>query len=325
MSNCRYLALLPFLVTSMAFSQPQPGRAGKMQGQKALENGTFHAQLNGARIHYEVHGKGPVLMVLPNAWGINVAPLRTFYRPLESKLTLVYFDPRGMGASDPVKSDSDMSAATVRRDFDALREHLELRQVNAIGWSNGAMNLLLLASEKPETIAKAVFLHGTASFTEEDNKAMGAAHPEVMKAYQRLGEELKQKELSDQQKNARLRGVWLNEYVSIAAANPVATRPKVEQLLKDCPLSWRHFVSSLNEWPKFDARDRLPQISAPSLILAGAEDSIPLGKAEEMKRGIRGSKLVVFRNSGHFSPIEEPAAFQNEVLSWLGVGKQDKR
>ena len=315
MLKLRHLALVPLLV---AFTGSSPN-------EKALKNGTFSAQLNGARIHYEVHGTGPALMVLPNAWGINIAPLRGFYRPLESKLTLVYFDPRGMGASDPVKVDTDMSAKTVRADFDALREHLGLSQVNAIGWSNGAMNLLLLASEKPETITRAVFLHGTASFTEEDNKAQTAAHPDIMKAYQRLGEEMKQKALTDQEKNARLREVWLKEYVSIATANPAATRPKVRQLLRDCPLSWRHFTYSLGEWPTFDARDRLPRISAPSLILAGAKDSIPVAKAEEMKRGIRNSKLVVFENSGHFSPIEEPAAFQREVLTWLGVQKTENR
>ncbi len=311
------LALLPIVLMFMALHQDQ--ETGKMNEQKTLKNGTFMAQLNGARIHYEVHGKGPVLMVLPNAWGINIAPLRAFYQPLESNVTLVYFDPRGMGRSDPVKVDTDMSAATVRKDFDALRQHLGLSKVNAIGWSNGAMNLVVLASEKPETIAKAVFLHGIASFTEEDSKAANVAHPELTKAYQRVGEALKQKELTDQQKNERLREVWLNEYVSASTANPAATRPKVKQFLEDCPLSWRHFVYSQSEWPKFDTRDRLARISAPSLILAGAKDSIPMAKAEEMKRGIPNSKLVVFANSGHFAPIEEPAAFQREVLTWLGA------
>lgn len=320
MRSWSHLALLLVVFTFAVFCQSAQTR--RINEEKTLRNGTFTAPLNGARIHYEVHGTGPVMMVLPNAWGINIAPLRTFYRTLESELTLVYFDPRGMGASDPVRVDSDMSAVTVRRDFEALREHLGLRKVNAIGWSNGAMNLLLLASEKPETIAKAIFLHGGASFTEEDRKAMSAAHPEVMKAYQRLGEEMQQKGLTDQQKNERLRQVWLNEYVSISTANPAETRPKVRQLLKDCPLSWRHFAYSLREWVSFDARDRLQRISAPSLILAGAKDSIPLAKAEELKRGIPNSRLVIFATSGHFSPIEEPAAFRREVLSWLAAQSQ---
>ena len=139
------------------------------QPEAALENGSFKASLNGFGIHYEVHGEGPVLMVLSNSWGINIAALRVLFRDLENDLTLVYFDPRGMGESDPIREESDMGLAAVRADFDALRNHLGLETVNALGWSNGAINLVVLASEKPETLSSAIFLHGAAAFTDEDN------------------------------------------------------------------------------------------------------------------------------------------------------------
>jgi len=312
-SRLALLPILSLLVSFMACSREERAM------QKILENGSFIARLNDAKIHYEVHGHGPVLMVLPNSWGVNIAPLRAFYRPLESRLTMVYFDPRGMGTSEPIRVDADMGTATVRRDFDALRKHLGLFRVNAIGWSNGAMNLILLASDNPETVERAIFLHGTASVTDDDNNAFVQEHPEMMKAYLRFNEDMKQKSLSDQDKNARLRELWLGEYLSILTADPVALRPKVAEVFKECPFSWRHLLYSDQEWPKFDARDRLSRISAASLIIAGAKDSIPVAKAEEMKRGIKNSKLVVLQKSGHFSPIEEPAAFQNEVLSWLGA------
>jgi len=318
MCRCRPLALLGILAILVTFVAWTPT---DQPAQKNPENGSFTAPLQGAKIHYEVHGRGPVLMVLPNSWGITIAPLRAFYRPLESKLTVVYFDPRGMGSSEPVHVDADRSTATVRRDFDDLRQHLGLPRVNAIGWSNGAMNLILLASEKPETIEKAVFLHGTASVNDDDNKAIGRAHPDLMKAFQQFNQDMKSASLTDQEKNSRLRGLWLNEYLSVLAADPVVLRPKVTEAFKDCPFSWRHLVYSQQEWPKFDATAQLPLISAPSLIIAGVKDSIPVAKAEEMKRGIKNSKLVVFEHSGHFSPLEEPAAFQNEVLSWLGVSQ----
>lgn len=98
-----------------------------------LKNGSFTAELDGVRIHYEVHGRGPVLMTLPNSWGLSLDGLRALYRPLEDRLTMVYFDPRGMGESGPIRQDSDMSLATVRADFDALRRALRLGPVNVIG------------------------------------------------------------------------------------------------------------------------------------------------------------------------------------------------
>ncbi len=112
-------------------AKPAPTPAG------ALANGAFTAELNGFRIHYEVHGQGPVLMTVPNSWGLSHQALRAMYRPLEEKLTLVYFDPRGMGASGPVREDADRGMEAVRADFQALREHLKLQRVGAIGWSTG--------------------------------------------------------------------------------------------------------------------------------------------------------------------------------------------
>jgi pimeloyl-ACP methyl ester carboxylesterase len=129
-----------FALAQNAEAAPAPRR---------LANGSFTADVNGHSIHYEVHGKGPVLMTLPNSWGLTLQALRAMYRPLERRLTLVYFDPRGMGGSGPARTDADRGMAAVREDFDALRRHLRLEKVNAIGWSNGAMNLLLLASERP--------------------------------------------------------------------------------------------------------------------------------------------------------------------------------
>ena len=58
-----------------------------------------------------------------------------------------------------------------------------LDRVNAIGWSNGATSLILLASERPEFFSTAIFLHGNASFLPEDAEAMGARSPELFEAF----------------------------------------------------------------------------------------------------------------------------------------------
>ncbi|HYN03208.1 MAG TPA: alpha/beta hydrolase, partial [Vicinamibacteria bacterium] len=107
---------------------PEAKRSASVTG--GLANGSFTAELNGFRIHYEVHGQGPVLMALTNSWGLSLEALRAMYRPLEEKLTLVYFDPRGMGGSGPVRDESDRGLAAVRADFQALRAHLKLEKVN---------------------------------------------------------------------------------------------------------------------------------------------------------------------------------------------------
>ncbi len=80
-------------------NEPAPAAAAA----EGLENGSFSAELNSFKIHYEVHGQGPVVMTVPNSWGLSLKGLRVLYEPLERYVTMVYFDPRGMGGigSDP--------------------------------------------------------------------------------------------------------------------------------------------------------------------------------------------------------------------------------
>jgi len=83
-----------------------------------------------------------VCFALPNSWGLSHNGLRILYRPLEEHLTMVYFDPRGMGQSADIQNDEGMLMATIRKDLDGLRAHLGLGKINIIGWSNGGMNPL---------------------------------------------------------------------------------------------------------------------------------------------------------------------------------------
>ena len=84
---------------------------GSVEQPAQIQHGAFFVELNGFKIHYEVHGAGPVLTTLPNSWGINAATLRNLYRELEDSLTMVYFDPRGMGESGEIREESDMGLA----------------------------------------------------------------------------------------------------------------------------------------------------------------------------------------------------------------------
>ncbi len=170
--------LAPF-ASIVACSSERPPAPG-------LENGSFTAEVAGRTVHYEVHGSGPVLMTVPNSWGVTLEALREMYRPLEDHVTMVYFDPRGMGESGPVREDSDLGPDAVREDFESLRKHLGLEKVNAIGWSNGATNLIALAAENPDVLEAAVFLHGNASYLPEDETSIVERYPDLIEAFVRV-------------------------------------------------------------------------------------------------------------------------------------------
>jgi pimeloyl-ACP methyl ester carboxylesterase len=76
-----------------------------------------------------------------------------------------------------------------------------------------------------------------------------------------------------------------------------------------------HSMLTRDEW--FDTR--LSQASAPALVVSGREDRlIPLAMGEEIARRLRGSKLVVFDECGHLTPVEKPAEFAQAVTEFLG-------
>jgi len=284
------------------------------------KNGSFDARLDGRKVHYEVHGQGPVLMALTNSWGLTLDALRGMYRPLEEKLTLVYFDPRGMGKSGPASTDEDRGMAAVRADFDALRRHLGLDKVNAIGWSNGAMNLLLLAEEKPEIFSSVILVHGVASYGPEDGKAFAERHPDMTARFVAFQKELADPALTDGERTARQRRMWMDEYFPFLLADPASSKAKFEEAFRGQPFSNPHTRQTNRESEGFDARAGLRKITAPTLVIAGAKDAAPPEKVKEIADGIPGAVFQVFAKSGHFAPLEEPEAFRQAVFAFLKVG-----
>ncbi len=290
------------------------------EGRGPLENGSFTAELNGHRIHYEVHGSGPVLMTVPNSWGLSLEGLRGMYEPLEAYLTMVYFDPRGMGGSGPVTEPHDMSMEAVRSDFQALREHLGLEKVHAIGWSNGASNLILLASERPETLESAIFVHGAAKFDEEDWAEMSARYPALIKDWEKFEASLAADELSEEERTARTKAFWLERYFPEAMARPEVSIPAMRAAFDPAEFSRAHVDFTNAEYPTFDTTDLLPDIPVRSLVIAGEADIMPPEKVRALADGLPDAEFVVLRSSGHFGPIEEPDRFREVVLRFLGVG-----
>jgi len=305
-----------FVLASCVPTDVPPAEKPMQQGS---ENRPFTAQLNGFDIHYEIHGQGPVLMVLPNSWGLSLEGFRGIFKPLEEKLTMVYFDPRGMGESSEIQQESDMGMAAVRADFQALREHLGLVSANAIGWSNGASNLIMLAAERPETIDAAIFVHGAASFTEEDMAAYASQYPEMIDTWMAFMQEMQNPDLTDDDRTQRMRAMWLEEWFPLSFADQAVAPATLDRIFGDAEFSWAHGDYSQREHPTFDARDQLPLITARCLVITGAHDTMPVSKGEELAAGIPDADFVLFESSGHYAPAEEPEAFTNLVFKFLGV------
>lgn len=67
-----------------------------------------------------------------------------------------------------------------------------------------------------------------------------------------------------------------------------------------------------------DYRPLLPQIRCPTLVVVGEADAItPPPMAEEMARGIPGTRLEVVKESGHLTTLEQPETTTALLRDWL--------
>lgn len=70
--------------------------------------------------------------------------------------------------------------------------------------------------------------------------------------------------------------------------------------------------------PTHDVRDRLAEITCPTLVVQGELDQeTPLAYAQMLASGIRGARLEVIPGVGHYTPAEDPVAFNRVVRTFL--------
>jgi pimeloyl-ACP methyl ester carboxylesterase len=71
-------------------------------------------------------------------------------------------------------------------------------------------------------------------------------------------------------------------------------------------------------FPAFDLRPLHPLITAPTLVITGAEDFIcgPVC-AEEMAGGIPGASKTILGDAGHMVFVEQPEAFRSAVQDFV--------
>ena len=289
--------------------------AGQFAG---LENGDFTVELNDTSIFYSVRGQGPALMALPNSWGLTHQGLRALYRGLEAHLTMVYFDPRGMGKSAATVTNEDMSMAAVRMDLDALRRHLGLDRVNVIGWSNGGFNLLLHAALHSDTLASAIVLHSSANFSEDDMQDVREKYGELFYLFEAFQREMTEDSgVDEDEKNIRMKSFVINKWFPFLFADRDFGKRTLPAIYRDAGFSWRHSAYANTVDSQQDARDAVARISCPMLLIAGAHDMVSPAKVEETHEAIAGSRFLLFENSSHFAPLEEPEKFVNAVVEFV--------
>jgi len=85
-------------------------------------------------------------------------------------------------------------------------------------------------------------------------------------------------------------------------------------------LDFAIYADTLRKLGEHDARDLLPTLGLPTLIITGDRDLMtPVFTARKMNRLIPGSRLVILPGASHYAPLEYPAIISDEVRRYLAA------
>ncbi|MGD9720615.1 MAG: alpha/beta fold hydrolase [Pirellulales bacterium] len=100
------------------------------------------------------------------------------------------------------------------------------------------------------------------------------------------------------------------------ARDPQAIPAVRQSILRNPPEGMAAALRGMAARPNVTAQ--LPQIALPTLVLVGQDDAI--STVDEMRgiaQAIAGSEFVVIPRSGHMTPVENPAAFNEAIEQFL--------
>jgi len=213
----------------------------------------------------------------------------------------VAWDMPGYGGSAPLELVSVDSLTAALAGF--LRE-LELDRPVLIGHSLGGMLVQRLLSVQPDAARAVVLAQTSASF--------GSKDPAWAEGFirDRLGPLDAGHGMAD-----------LAEGI-VAEQAGESPDPDGMALARECfartpDSTYRDTVLAL---PGFDLRDALPRIRAPTLVLAGSLDrNAPPAGVRRMADRIPGAQYVELSGAGHLAHLEQPAAFNAAVRTFLNA------
>jgi proline iminopeptidase len=276
---------------------------------------------DGRRLAYRRSGSGPTLVCHGGGPGFSALYLDNL-GGLEEHVELVLLDPRGTGGSDRPADPRAYAIDDYVGDLEELRGHLELEHFDLFGHSHGGVVAMRYAARHPDHVDRLILASTLARFAPEQESAINAAMAEHAREpwYGDAVEALEAEQAGSFSTDEELADLAMREMPLYFARYGEREQTYVQTLRADVPNADALRLFNGEIFPRYDLRPELAQITAPTLVVTGEKDFItgPIC-ATEIAAGIEGAELRILPGIGHFIFIESPGAFEEAVLSFLGV------
>jgi proline-specific peptidase len=276
---------------------------------------------DGRTLAYQRVGSGPAVVCHGGGPGFSSLYLGNL-GGLDERLELILLDPRGTGDSDRPADSSAYAIEDYVDDVEELRRHLGLERLNLLGHSHGGVVAIAYAARHPGRVERLILASTLARWASGQEEAMQeamASHADEP-WYADAKAALEAEQAGEFATDEEMYELAFREFPFYFARYDDAARDYVETLRADSTNAdtLRYFNQEI--FPTFDLRPELESITAPTLVIAGADDFITgPPSASEIEQGLADVSKVIIPHCGHFVFIEAREAFGEAVASFLGV------
>jgi len=264
-----------------------------------VQEGSGIANVNGARIAYDVAGSGPPVLLLHA--GIGDRRMWDAQVPVFAEhFTVVRFDARGFGETR--KPDAPFSPYA---DAIGLLDHLGIPRAHFVGVSMGSQTAIEAAVGAPERVSALVAVAA---------RTGTPVSPALRAGWDRVNE------LYEAGDIAGAVEYELRMWVDGPDREPHEVDPEMRERVREmnAALFVRDDVDGEEIPLDPPAAERLAEISAPTLIVYGDKDVVDVrDAAEPLAAAIPGARLVVISDAAHLPQMERPELFNEIVLEFL--------
>jgi proline iminopeptidase len=282
----------------------------------------MRAKIRDTEIYFDIEGAGlviegdrmkerPVAFLVHGGPGADHTSYKAGLSEMSQKMQLVYFDHRGQGRSARGPKETYTLENNVE-DMEALRQYLGLDKIIVIGGSYGGMVALSYAIKYPQNLSHLIVIATVPDyrFLEKAKQFIAEKGTDEQKKYAEI---LWAGDFKDEAE--------LKAYFQVMAPlysvtyNPEAKNHSDNRTIYSVDAINQAFGGFLRT---YNVSDRLHQITAPTLVIAGRHDWIcPPEFSQEIAAAIPNSDLRIFENSGHLIRVDEPQALKDAIAGFI--------
>ena len=283
-----------------------------------------------ARLFYRSIGSAKdTIIAIHGGPGVDLESIYGDFLSLARHHTVIFYDQRGAGRSTLPRDTSTLNAEQQVKDLDAVRNHFHLQHVTLIAHSYGPLLAATYAIAHPAVVTRMVFF--------------GPVPPRRGDFWQRFGKSMQVKLDSVQQRklsdaNRRLNDATASpdaqrqacrDYWAIGVRPRLAEPDRVPSVIHaDLCASdidgIRYGLARTNpavmaSYGDWDIRAALKNVPAPTLVVHGEEESIPMDLVEEWTTALPHATLLKIPRAAHFTYAERPELVWPAVERFLAL------